>query len=714
LAAAAGVVLVWSAQEPTAQGGDILGSIGAFFGKPFGGLINAATAPTIANVQGAVNQVVANVDDRLNKDVVRAGDVLKNDANQVVTQGLTQVDTIAAARIDQVYLDTSKIVGQVGALENKAIVDVKSVVKDVDTRVNKDLDRIDSIVDTRIQQVDGVVKDAIGQADTDIKARIAQADDAAQKALGSADVLVAKETLGIQAALIRVGGVIGAVIFLVASLWWLFQHLPAHLQETARITNSEDRWKRHRRFAWVSAASVSVHVVFGAACFAGLMWLSNNLPASAQRSTQALITSHETALGESAAGLDFTMVRYHAAELAILNPDGVSKYRALEHRAGLVRAALTRPGLLASQDGIGELAAMIDGVRMLGDAQADVYAVMGYVEWQLARNRADEAKAVGAFVHAFDVDKQRKDPNDPTTAFVLRGFASRYVALFCQRRPASFAWPNGMAPSHSLDEVCSYGAAATAPPLLRPLSTYDDAVLDLVKKSDAAYVKMLDAQASLEAATSVLGKEPVPTLAKGSDGLSPAQKSVYDAKRARLDAATALQVAWVAFDHAVDGDSTLPSAARAALFTLNDVPLTQAVWAINSPDDTKRPPAIAKVADKVLRMRSSPARVTWAGRYLGGAGPLTQVVAAREVTSAYTSDERRTIDFEDAYIDYRKALAARGVDLTSKRDAAAAAASTMGIYDDATPRRPLASSLPDGVNAAPASVNDDGVRLRLL
>jgi hypothetical protein len=113
-------------------------------------------------------------------------------------------------------------------------------------------------------------------------------------------------------------------------------------------------------------------------------------------------------------------------------------------------------------------------------------------------------------------------------------------------------------------------------------------------------------------------------------------------------------------------------------------------------------------------MRSSPARVTWAGRYLAGAGPFTQVVAAREVTSAYTADEVRTMAFENAYIDYREALAVSDAALGSKRDAAAAAASTMGIYDDATPRRPLASSLPDGAKAFPASVNDEGVRLRLL
>jgi hypothetical protein len=696
--AAVGVTLVCLAREPVARG-DIFESIGSFFGKPLAGLLNTATAPTIANFKSAENQVVANVDDRLNKDITRAGTVFQGAANQVVSQGLMQVDAIAAARIDQVYSDTSNVIGQVGALESKAVGDVHGIVKDVDKRVNADLDRVDAVVGTRVQQVDGVVKEAIGQADADAKARIAQADDTAQKALGSADVLVAKETLGIEAALVRVGGIIGAVLFLVASLWWVFQHLPTHLEEAAQIHNLADRRKRHVRFALVSLASFSVHLIFGAACFAGLLALSNNLPESAQKSTQTLITTHEQALGDAAGGFDFTMVRYHAAELAILNPDGDSRYRALERRADLIRTALTRPGLLASHEGIGEIAAMIDRARMLGDVQADVFAVMGYVQWQLAQSRADEDKAVAAFVHAFDVNAGRSNPNDPCSAFVLRQLASHYVALFCRRKPASFTWPDGMAPTHSLDEVCSYGTVDVTPPILRPLSTYDDAVLDLAKKSDAAYLKLLDAQVSLESAK-----------------LSPAQKSVSDAKAARLDAAKALKAVWVAFDQAMDRDATLPSAARAALFALNDVPLTQAAWVINAPDDTRRPPAMGPAAgDKFVRALSSPARVTWARRYLGGAGPLTQVVAAREVTSAYQADEARTIAFETAYIEYREALAAGDAALiTSKRDAAAAAASAMGIYDDATPRRPLGLSLPDAAKSVPASVNDDGVRLRLL
>jgi|GEM_PF-4844429 len=52
---------------------DVLGSIGNFLGKPLGGFLNSASAPTIANVEGTADRFVANVDTRVNADMDHAG-----------------------------------------------------------------------------------------------------------------------------------------------------------------------------------------------------------------------------------------------------------------------------------------------------------------------------------------------------------------------------------------------------------------------------------------------------------------------------------------------------------------------------------------------------------------------------------------------------------------------------------------------------------------
>jgi hypothetical protein len=741
------------ALRPAPARADVLTAIGGFFGKPLGGFIGAASAPVISNVEGAANGVVANVDARVNKDMVNAGTVVNGVADHAIAgvgqmgqAWLNQANGIIGANVAQVFVDAdstiSKAVGEFGALESKTVSDVNGIVQALNKDVQTDLNRIDAILDTRITQIDGVVKNAVSEADDDMKARINQADDVAQKALGTADVIAAKETLGIQGALLRVGTLLGMVAFLVAALGYLFEHLNVEHAKDVKSAGSDAAKVRKLRFQFAksSVASLGVHLLFGAACIWLFLWLSNTyFPAQSQTDATALTTTHEKALSASLDALDFTKVRYHAAELAILNPGGEGQYRAVGRRADLIRTILSRPGLLASADGIRQLATLIDDAKraQVGEdggvaESADVLTAEGYVRWQLAQTRADEAVAVALFVHAIDVDNAlpTAEKQKDLSRFVLKPAAVRYVRLFCARRPSAFVWPAVLTPAHRIEDACASAPPdALELPQFAPLARYDAAVLTLDAASDAAYVQLLDAQVTLDAAMTSLGKESDPKI--GTDALSAAQqgaldlknkqvtgasKAVLDAKNARLAAATKVRQAWLAFDDSLKDDSELPTSAQMSTFALNDVPLTQAAWVIAQPDDVRAPMNIAAIEDKNVRAVVSPARMTWASRYLGPLSAQGQVVAAHEVTDRYARDEALTTKFESAYIAYRKVLASGGspAALTQAQKDAVAAASAMGLYASGAPRAPLAATFVDAQKAPPANVPEDGVLLRLL
>jgi hypothetical protein len=754
-----------------AQG--ILGSIGGFFGKPLGGFVAAATAPTIANVQGAANQVIGNVDTRINADMTNAGTLVKNAvdhtgvvASGVVSGGLDQADNILTARIAQVLTGVNSsvatAVGEISTVEKQTVTDMNRLVTTVDSKIKASLEQVDDILDTRIDQVQGVITVAMTQADDDVKERIQQADDVAQKALGTADVVVAKETLNLEAALLRVGALLGMVAFVVAALQYLFDRLPNHIDSQLKakgftedprrdkITNP----KESRRAATFKAAStltlqsLAIHLGAFGLVVGAFFLLSYCLPSDANKSLDALRTSHATALNASMATLDFTAVQYHAAELAVLDPDNETNYRGKVQRAELIRDVLARPGLLGSADGIQQIAAMVaaaDPARAVEDAgtgaeSPDVITVSGYVRWQLAETRAEEAAAVVLFSHALDVDAAHqsaaKGANASTSdPFVLSSLALHYIHFYCLR-PAPIDWPAEVTPKHTTDEVCGQQRTYSSPiASLDSLDHFDESVGTLDRDSTTAYVAMLDAQSDLEAAESGLAGAADPASWDTAAQLTPQQENVIKAKVARLAAAQRVRAAWKTFDDKLAEDSMMTTAAHMAALTLNDVPLVQASWVVAESklrpladaksagvakkqvvDDPGRPPPIAKITDNGMRALVAPIRIAWARRYLGALGTKAQTIAAHELTNGYSANESAYVAFEDAYLGYRAAV--RAGDATATAAAAgkaATAAAALGLYQGGSPRAPLGSAFTGVQHTAPASANlASAPRLRFL
>jgi hypothetical protein len=708
--------LVCFVEAPTARA-NVLTSIGSFFGAPLGGLINAATAPAIANVDGTADRLVANVDTRVNTDIDHAGQLVST----TVSKAEDQADGILNARIAQVIgganTTISVAVSDVNALEQKTVNDEQNVINQVNKDVQQRLDDVDKILDTHITQINGVVTGAIGEADQDVKARIEQADEVAQKALGSADVLASKEMLNLQQTLLRVGALLGMVAFLVAAFRFIFDNLPEQWAAVDAASESAEKWRHRRRFAALSLTSLGVHALGCVAMVGVFLALAKYLPSNAEKSQQALTSTHSTALNASYAALDFTKVRYHAAELAILDPAGESRYRAIEKRADLIRAVLTRPGLLASDDGVRQLALLVDAATLaqspnsagVSQDSPDVIAATGYICWQLARTRTEELRAVGLFAQALDANLKRPPADRNLEPFVLAPLAAEYVRFYVERPITSPAAPGS---TYTADQLAQLAASQTATFALSEASNqFDHAVLELDRSSTAAYLAMLDAQAALPAPQHARSKPAPPEL--------PAQK-------ARTEAAAAVRDAWLKFDRdTLLGDSTLPNAARMAVFSLNDVPLSQALWVLANPSDFNAPPALGAVPDPRTRWKIAPIRITWASRYLNPLAQATQLIAAHEVSSFYRADETRTIAFEQGYLNYKRARTAGDpAALGAARDTAATAAAALGFYTaTAVTRVPLGEALLDapGASAPPGAdvrskvqAANDAVRLRLL
>jgi hypothetical protein len=163
------------------------------------------------------------------------------------------------------------------------------------------------------------------------------------------------------------------------------------------------------------------------------------------------------------------------------------------------------------------------------------------------------------------------------------------------------------------------------------------------------------------------------------------------------------------------------------VLTLNDAPLSQALWFEGHPDALTPAPSLADEKSPAARLGMAPIRIAWARRYLVASSPDVQALVGYEESERFARHERAALEFQRAFVDYRLAERAGGAargDLTALRDAAALAAGALGIYTTGSDQRPVALGLRLlATPNAPASATDvvpavraayEGARLRLL
>jgi hypothetical protein len=752
-AAGIGVLL---APHPAAA--DVLKDIGRFLGKPLGGFVEAATVPAVQRVEVSAHRILSDVDVRVQNRIGQArlaGESIVTQVDLAAQARVAQVNTATQARVAQVdaaaearlaqadgiiaarvaQVDASvdarlaQAIGGLSQLERQAIGDAQKLLEKVDAVAEQRIAHVDAVIGARIGQVRGTVQDAIAQADEAARGRIDQLDEVAERRLGSVDVIASKLSLNLQVTLLKVGALLGMVAFLVFALRHLFTHVPQALTDWK---NSRPEWGAARRGAVVSATSIGwvlVHLVAGAVVVGGFALLAHVLPIGPRKEAAELAQVHRQGLDDSYHALDFSRVRYHAAQLTILDPANELTHRATQARAELIRTAFARPGLLTSAAGIRELSREIAEAEAL-DRRAtpdagitpDILAVRCHLGWQLAPTRSAELDAVSACARALDTGAS-------SGPFALGPLAARYIRLFLARLPPPYE-PSADHP-YDIAALARLSAPVAEDPSALPFDAaekYDELVLGLDRASSNAYVALLEAQADLAVAVAALGRKRVPAYGTPAASLAAPERAVVDAKHARLERARDVIAAWRRFDTQLEAAPELHgSELTLSVLTLNDAPLSQALWFEAHPDSLADAPRLHDEKDAGARLAMAPIRIAWARRYLVALSSEVQALVGYEESERFTRYEQAAFDFQRAYVAYRKALASTATpraELSSLRHDAALGAAKLGLYTNAPNEAPqaLGLALLSAPNAAASSaditskVRDgyDAARLRLL
>src|SRR5262245_29191734 len=439
LATALAALLAVASLSPRPAGAeDFLVKIGRLLGKPFGSFVEAVTSPTLENVEGTGHRLVEDVDTRLSGQMDRLGKEAKARIEQVdaVAQDrLAQADAIMAARIVQVDASANRLVekslGEVDEISRKRVEQAaqagSALIKQVDAAAQQRLNQADKILEERIEQVRGAAQASIAQVDDALAARIEQLDEVAERRIGTLDVVATKQGMNIEGSLLKIAALAALLVFLVVIFRFLFTEAPALW---AKIRGEQPTTGRAVVAATAASSKwIAVRAVVALIGIGGLYWLSTFLPLGPRRNAERLVAVHEKALQASVRALDFTRVRYHAAQLTVLAPESDRPHRALALKAGLVRSVFTGLGLLHRPEGVRQVAADLEQVEAAyreafddpKKEEPDVQIVKGYVLWQLANSRDNEYDAVELCARALETEVPKDWP------VLLRPLAINYL-----------------------------------------------------------------------------------------------------------------------------------------------------------------------------------------------------------------------------------------------------------------------------------------------
>ncbi len=672
----------WNPLKPIASAAK---KIGGKIGHGVGGLVESATTPTIRNAEQSGHRLIGDVEMSLARQLEHGGTVatsLVGVVDKAVGDKLEKVDRSMEARILQVHLAGDELVDRTFARTDATIWKLDAVAKQRIDQLEKAgknliavagqegaklLAQADAVLERRVGDVRQLVKTSIEQADQVAEARITQLDEVAGRRIGNVDVIATKQSLGIEAMLLRIAALIGMVAFLGFVLWRLFVEVTAAWKK-ALLERSPNR-------VWATLVAGSprffIQVAFGLAGIAALYFLSGYLPRAAQGRAERQIVEHETALAAAFTAYDFTNVRYHSAQLELLKTESAPHYRALAHKAELMRMVLGRPALLQSMAGVRQIAGEITAVEAaLVTPDPDILTLECFVTWQIGTTRRDEYDAAQLCARALEL------PRNSASGFMLESLASNYVrAFFHDPYPV-----DEVVTAEALDRLhralASHSGASAEIPQFQHVIEYNTLAAKLDRDSTAAYLDMLDAHVES-------------VLARGAPEAA--------TKRAlRTEHAKRVVDAWSEFDSQLETSAWLaddPSVLSA--FTLDDAVLTRARYFVAVPDAVELPPALGlepangpttKKPDPFLRIRMAPLRIAWAKRYATLIGPIASEVLAIEEADRFAKFERRAIDFERAYVAFATALhttlAPDAAKLAVLATAAIRTASELGFYRD--------------------------------
>src|SRR5262249_40819125 len=260
--------------------------------------------------------------------------------------------------------------------------------------------------------------------------------------------------LNVEGALVRIGE-IRASVGLVAFLFWR-----AWVETNAALDSALglDENKYRHVFAQV-ARRFGLQLALAAVAAGGLYFVSHRLTMGPRHRQQELLAVHDKALRSSLAPLTFTGVRYHASQLELLDQDDklAKAHRGLALKSELLRAALTRPTLLRSPEGVRELVRAVNEVEStLDEPDPDVQTIKAYVLWQVGATRDAEYRSGVLCMQALSMPG-----SDRPGRFLLQPLARHYLALFLDNPSPTPTVEGETTPS--IDELRAARSATASP-----------------------------------------------------------------------------------------------------------------------------------------------------------------------------------------------------------------------------------------------------------
>jgi hypothetical protein len=685
-----------------------LKSVGRFLGEGVGSFAEAAATPVIRSAESSGQHLVTSIDRKFEARIAQVGGETKQALDQVdritsksldkidasTQAALGRADVILTARIAQLDVAGNRLVtSAIGGLDQVARNRIRQaeqsglkLVSALGQQGQALLSQSDRMLEARLSQLDTMVGNALDDVDGIMKQRIEQLDQAAERRIGNVDAVATKQGLAVENALVRIATLIAALAFCVYVLKQLYNDIVALL--VPAWNSAEDKVRCCAIAVAKMLGLLALRVATGAACVAVVYLVASRLPFGSRRDLNELITTHESALDAAVKALDFSAIRYHASQLALLDSERAPDYRSRERKFELVRDVLSRP---ASRNDAGRVRAVMDEMHVLDRLlpnDPDLSALKAYVSWQVSTTRDGEREAASL----------ARDALGAQAGFLLEPLAEEILRCYLLH-PA----PSAGAETTPELALAVRLADQEQPRVFAPLghaAAYNALLRKLELDAGAAYIAMVDAHASYRVSAADLKREPEPSLGEGGaappGAWSAAQSALIAAKSERLAAAKRVVLAFSAFDDGLRNDDALAGAnVSYAAFLVNDALLSQALWFTADPNAQLEPPALARVPTFDRRVAMAPLRVEWARRYAELlSGPARELLLYQEA--------RRFEEFEANAIAYVRAVVelrlgehgASGADLPNLRRAAALAAAGLGLYHGEREKRgPLGLAL---------------------
>lgn len=614
--------------------GDLGRGAGSVLGAPLGGFVAAAATPTMESGEGAAQSLLKEADARVSAQVRNTADL----ADALVARNIDRANTSMAARITQVEDVGSVLIdhalGGVDEVARKRIAQIDQVAEKNIRLVNQStaerLSQVNDILRARQTQLSQMVSTSLAQANSAVAERMAQADEIAGKRLGNVDVMLTRQNLNVQTGIVRVATMLAAVLLAMFVLWRLLREVEDAGKEWDQ--NSDTLGKKKARHQLVEASwRVGVQAVAGAVCLGGMFYLSTWLTNRTEREAQRLVLAHSTGLDQALNVMDMVQVRYHAAQLAILDAEDSSLYLEKQRKAQLFQDVFMRSGNLfegATLHGVLQDVLEADGaLRKARDGvpDPDVEVMEAFILWQVGHSRDAELVAARLCAHALETHHKEKD-NPRTGPFLTRALARNYLQLFLDApfEPSTDAETSelerGMdVPTYTTAQLAAELGKDASPDGFAPLQhalEYDHLVRRLDAESTPAYLQMLRAHADVVKAS---------VANKAAD--------VQAAQQQRTEAAQTVLAAWRRFDEGLRTNPwLLGTRAGLAAFTLNDAVLVHALWFLDERATLRLPPLLGRPAEDQRtpvelppqfraaaptvkqRVRLAPMRVAWGTR----------------------------------------------------------------------------------------------------